>query len=380
MNNLKSITKNVNGEAKTFTAKSEMYKENGYCTVSVKSIYDRIQSAAYLAIVKTLGDVPAAPASDCGRFTFESQIVDTRRNGHRSISGAEINYQSRIIDNTLAEEDNDGSWAIQKGTGLVCLEFAKWSVHKNERTVFITPGSGDNSVSNWVNGETPRDHDCDFQYGTSYACFARLDDNSPEDIIEVDGQTYYANVSISKAVRKARLSYNGYNYTFSTPKELDAAIEDIIKVMTTTSEFFIEQIDKEEEVFNQKVELILKREQKCARTEIANTAIMGGAIKILEEAGFNKCESWHRQPAEGETGYYEIRMNKDTDLGVCSILCYQFREEHDWDYDANKAINFRHEVQFGFGFGEGSTIASPIKAHELHAKINKVVEMVALAC
>ncbi len=345
--------------------------ETEFCTASLKSIYDRIFNNVAYKIAENFENTPNEWESDCGRFTSVSRVELHRDNTQgydgrgRAMEGACIRYVRRFDDNTNECDKQLDTWDAFDSYNRVHVEVAKRPISDGERTRYITPGKDCNhSVRDkeLLDAEDRDDMDCTIVYGTETK---RLGDY------------------VWSSKLKARILYGKRTYNFETPDELNCAILDIREKMAANKriiKMLQDRYDSAQQDFNDKVEHILAAEQHIADFWAANEAIMGGAVKTLEEAGFNKCEAWHREPAEGENGHYEIRMSKDTALGVCSILCYQFREESDWCRDARKQINHRHEVQFGLSFGDRNCSGTAtINANELHAKVNKAVAIAELA-
>lgn len=387
--NLNTVTINVNGEAKTFTS----LQGTEYNTVSLKSIYDRIMDAALPKILDNFTNLDEILTSDCGRFTFESCVHDLRTNNASRNYGynpymqrAEISYKSKFTE-TGKEEDARWDWKTLS-CSRVEVEIAKVATTDGGRTVYVVPQKSrwaNEATSNWTGldvaaNESTHDMDCTISYGTKVDVYTAGDDPSK---VEVDGTTYWAGVSTYKQTRKARIRYGGKSYNFSTPEELDAAIETITAKMIESEglKLSIERIlDNEQQKFEDRVDHINDCRSRQIVTEELNDALMSQAITMLDAAGFEKCESWHRQPAEGETGCYTIRMNKTTYMGTCCVVVENFRPESEYCYATKQQINDRHEVDFGVSFGRGgSNGTARVISDDLLIKVERAIAMAELA-
>jgi hypothetical protein len=387
MTNLNTITMNIDGEAKTFTS----LQKTEYNTVSLKSIYDRIMDAALPKILDNFNNLDEILTSDCGRFTFESCVYDLRNNNANSNYGdnpymrrAEISYKSKFVE-TGKEEDARWEWKTLS-CSRVEVEIAKVATCDSyrSRTVFVVPQycRWDNSAtSGWIgldvaDNESTRDMDCTISYGTKVDVYADGDDSSK---VEVDGTTYWAGVSTHNQTRKARIRYGGKSYNFSTPAELDAAIEAITTKMIESEllhDSIIRNLNDEQQKFDDRVTHLNDCDARRIVTNDLNKSVMGGALSLLEAAGFEKNERWHREPAENGPHYYEIQMQKDTELGVCTITANNFSPE--WDRETS---SHTHTARYGLTFGNGGGSAdTKVDAHELLAKIEKAIALADLAC
>tara|TARA_R110002012_G_scaffold166722_2_gene330107 strand:+ start:7044 stop:8258 length:1215 start_codon:yes stop_codon:yes gene_type:complete len=383
MTSTNTITKNVNNEAKTFTAATEGHYANMMHTVSIKSIYDRILTEALGSIESNFTNRVDTLTSDCGRFTFESEICAFRDNKNsnyeRVMTGGSIQYRSRILD---ATKSDDTSWNYNGFSEIdMTVEVAKHAVSDNGRTVYVHPEDHTDQISNWDRDAVPTLVDCTLKYGVveCAGCYHEDKDKS----IEVDGVTYYENVWTTTYTRKARITVNGRQFVFTTPEELDAAIETINEMLSdqTYIDAFGKKFDNEEELFNTRVNATLKCEAEWKATADLNDTIMSQVITMLDAAGFEKRENWHRQPAEGVTGgCYNIRMSKDTYMGTCSVSVENFRCEREYCYTSKQHIIRGHEVDFGLTFGRGGSNGTDrISSDDLLIKVERAIEMAELA-
>ena len=383
MTNLNTLTINVNNETKTYTALTNGNQWDQFHTVSIKSIYDRILTAALAKIESNFNNLGETLTSDCGRFTFESGFKISRDNTNgrwdRVMSGASIKYQSRITD--TQSDDNDGHVSNNGIRNHIAVEIAKDVVENGHgRTVYVLPESSSHFVTDWDRDADKDDVDCSLKYGVASAAHVRTD--AKDKNIEVDGVTYYEEVYTYDYLRKARIDFNGRKFAFATPEELDAAIERISNMMADQKfiDAYGEIFDNEEARFNAWVEAKLQAEGRRNETEELNETIMSQIINMLDAAGFDKCEHWHRQPEKGQTGWYEIRMKKDTDMGICTVSVENFTRDSEYCYDTNQRIYRGHVADFGLSFGRGgSNGTSKTNSSDLLDKVETAIAMAELA-